>query len=343
MEELDTLYESFIKRSKGVPPTVNQLFQLASETKKTNLVSKSRVASFLKTKLLHVQFSTAKKRPKFFQTISVPRPGVFFVDYAEFHKNLSKSHNKGCTGFLVCVENLTNKLFVFPCKGKSAAEWETAMQSLIDHTGYIRTIYSDRDSVATSPAFQKDMTEKYNIKWYFLRAKNKSYLAERYIRYVKEKLSQAMLLSGSKNWIQFVPSLYHEYNNEIIPGTNFKRKAVNDTNFNDFLSQLFKLKNPDLAFNRTRIGPFRNARWNRALFAFAPGDSVLLARKANWREKLKGGNFFKASHHGSFAPSAYTITGRQLRASRGFKNYVAVYSVSELPGTWFYEEDLKKL
>lgn len=341
MNELNLLYESFLKRSAGVPPTANQLLQ-AAKTKNSSL-SKTRIAAFLKSKLVHAQFTAGKKRPKVFQTISVPRPGVFFVDYAEFHKEFAKFNNKGCTGFLICVENLTNKLFIFPCKGKSTAEWEQAMQALIDNTGYIRTIYSDRDSVATSPTFQKEMSEKYNIRWYFLRAKNKSYLAERYIRYVKEKLSQAMIIAQSKNWIQFVPGLYREYNNEQVEGATFKRKAINEANFNDFLSQVFRLKNPELAFNRARIGPFQNVNWNKALFSFKPGDSVLIARKANWREKLVGGAFFKASHQGSFSPRVYTISGRQLRAAKGFKKYVAVYSVTDLPETWFYEEDLKKV
>jgi hypothetical protein len=55
------------------------------------------------------QFLQARKNKEYL-SMSVIRPGVYNIDFDEFRKEWAGS-NKGCTGFLVAVENFTNKLF----------------------------------------------------------------------------------------------------------------------------------------------------------------------------------------------------------------------------------------
>lgn len=352
---LDKIYQQ--KKKLGVILTVNQLFQYA---KKVDVnIKQNDVRQYLNTQELSARFSTPAKKPSRFQTINHPKIGLYFLDYAEFHKD-NAWHNKNNTGFLVAVENITNRLFVYPCKGKNTSQWENAVEQFVDIVQNVSVIYTDRDAVATSKTFRENIYKLYQIKWYFMAKGSKSYLAERYIRYVKEKLSQALIIKNTKNWIQFVTPIIQEHNNEIIEGTSFKRSAITKNNFNDFLTQRLKINkntkfiqkylpnikvsdDPTLLINSARIySDFISKDWNDSIFTYKTGDKVYLARRSDWKNK-KIGAFFKASHWGAFGPDIYTISNRQLRAVKNFKGYVPVYSLKEIGSEhFFYASELKK-
>lgn len=339
---METVEARFNKKfdQSGVALTISQLLAFARD-KNLKGVTRLKVASFLASRKAIAQFSPAPKT-RVYQTQSVIRPGVFHIDFGEFHKNWAAS-NSGHTGFLLAVENFTNKLFVSPCKDKGTAEWYKAISGFVQLSLQVRTIYSDRDSVATSSVFRDKLTKDYGLNWYFLKKGNKAFLAERYIGFVKTKLSQALLHKGGKNWVQFVRPLVEEYNNERIAGTSYRRKAVSRENFDHFLSQLLKSSQPELRFNTFKAGPFLSEDWNRRIFKFNLGQKVLLARRANWKDaeqKLK--TFTKLSVQGGFGAAIYTISGRQLRSTKTFKHLVPVYSLAELGSSLhFYTGELK--
>lgn len=343
-EQLSKIYNYKLEKT-GVVLTINQLYQLGQKNQIFGL-TKKKVGDFLRTKTEVARFANnTAKRPAQFQSIGVPVSGIFFIDYAEFHKNWASPLNRGYTGFLVAVENLTNKLFVYPCRGKSSNEWESAVQKFIEQTGYVRTIYSDRDAVATSSTFREKMKQLYNVRWHFLVKGSKSYLAERYIRYMKEKLSQTMAVKKTKTWYTFVKAITDEYNNEKIAGTSYKRKSILPSNFYHFMSQLIKVEEPELLFSGSKINEFLTKTWNQNIFKFSIGDQVLLARRSDWSKKLPGGpSFFKPSQWGTFGEEIYTIGARQLRATKKLNQFVPVYSLKEIgPSVHFYTNELKKL
>jgi hypothetical protein len=339
METLEKYFNTKFDKT-GVALTASQLYSYAKEKRLKN-VTKKKIYNFLNIQPDVAQFGQARKTQEY-QSTGVIRPGVYHIDYGEFHKEWAGS-NGGHTGFLVAVENFTNRLFVIPTKGKGTAEWERAIQEFIELKRDVRTICSDRDSVATSPKFLASMYNTYKIVWKYLRKGHKAYLAERYIGFTKTKLSQALLHKGGKNWIQFVAPLVDEYNKEKIAGTSYRRQAVTRANFNHFLSQFLKTSDPELDFNQFKAGPFLSREWNRKIFKFNLGQKVLLARKANWKdggEKLK--SFTKISSVGGFGRKVFTVTGRQLRGSKAGKSYVPVYSLGELgPAMHFYTNELK--
>ena len=305
---------------KGFPPTLNHMIGLS---KKLNLgLSKSRVAAVYKSIGKIAKFSEFR-RPKKFQTLGDLRYGDWFIDYAEFRKDYAGSNNQ-CKGFLVAAENLTNRLFVMPTRAKATEDWQRAIESFLDLHGGVRVIRSDRDSVATSAAFREKMEKKFGIRWMFLVKGSKSYLAERYIRFMKTSLSQMLETRRSKNWIQFVDPIVKAYNEEKIPGTEYRRNRVTLDNFLDFAGQVLKTKEPELAFNRCRIGPFKQEAINKKIFKFKPGDRVLLAVDADWKVKRSG--FYKRSVGGSFSKSTekkrFTVTGRHLKVVKGHTGYV---------------------
>ena len=300
------------------------------------------VADFVSKEKGSARFARST-RPKQFQTIGVLRPGVYFLDYAEFHKPWAW-HNQGMTGFVLAVENVTNRLFVSPCKTKETSSWEEAIEKFVQLTRNVVTIFSDRDTVATSQNFRNRVMTKYRIQWYFLKKGSKSYLAERYIGFVKTKLSQALESRDTKNWIQFLPAIVKEYNSEKVKNTSYSRQSVDVNNFNHFLQQKFKTDDPEASFNGFKIGPFVNEQWNRAIFKFKLGEKVLLSRRANWKDsEQKSGVFSKHSTVGGFGPQEFTISGRQLRQTAN-KKFVAVYSLQEIGNNLhYYEADLKSI
>jgi len=306
---------------KGFPPTLNQMLALA-EKKKLNL-PKSKIAQFYRQFGIVAKYSEFR-RPKKFQTLGDLRYGDWFIDYAEFRKDLAGS-NEGKRGFLVAVENLTNRLFVMPTKAKATEDWQSAIEKFLDLHGGVRVIRSDRDSVATSQTFRERMEKKFGIRWMFLVKGSKSYLAERYIRFMKTALSKMLTLRRSKKWVQFVDPIVEAYNGEKIAGTSYRRNRVTRENFLDFAGQVLKMKDPELAFNSCRVGPFAQDSINKQIFKFRVGDRVLLAVEADWKKKRSG--FYKKSVEGGFTKSSdagkrFTVSGRQLKVTKGYRGLV---------------------
>jgi hypothetical protein len=337
METLEKWYYSKLDRD-GVSLSPRQLWLYAQQkhlTKKKSgsdnvPVTKSLIAQFLTGKSHRIPF-LRQDRVKQFQTVGVPRAGMYHIYYGEFHKLWSGS-NSGSTGFLVAVENFTNRLFVEPCRGKGTSEWFKAIKKFVELTRNVAVIFSDRDSVATSTSFRNSIAQTYGIEWNFLRKGNKSYLAERYIGLVKTRLSQTLAHRGGKKWINLVPALVSEYNREKIENTSYTRQGVSQSNFLHFLGQLLKVDDPELQFNGFKLGPFANQNWNRKIFKFNLGDKVVVARKANWKDgEEKLGQFGKVSMVGGFGNKIYTVSGRQLRATKTRKSGVQlsrIWSVS---------------
>ena len=323
----------------GVILTAGQLFSFSKDKKLG--ISKNKIYAFLQRQSAVGQFLQARKTREY-QSMSVIRPGVYHIDFAEFKKEWAGS-NKGCTGFLVAVENFTNKIFAEPCRGKGTSEWLAAINKFVEKTRDIRTIFSDRDSVATSMTFRENLLKKYGFSWYFLKKGHKAFLAERYIGFLKTKLSQILKYKGGKVWINYLPAICSEYNQTKIEGTSYRRQAVNRVNFSHFLSQLLKTSEPELTFNSFKAGPFENSDWNRRIFKFDLGDRVLLARSTTWDdESEKKKAFTKISVEGGYGKRVFTVGGRQLRASKWHKSYVPVYSLTELgPSLHFYANELK--
>lgn len=111
--------------------------QLWQQARQAGLpVTRTQINKFISGDPAVARFAPVR-RPKHFQTISVLRPGVFFIDYAEFRPDL-KQFNGGNTGFLVGVQNVTNQLYVTPCGNKATESWLKAVESFVDHTQNVR-------------------------------------------------------------------------------------------------------------------------------------------------------------------------------------------------------------
>lgn len=348
MEAVKAHYRKVLDAT-GIALDGRQLLAFANRQKNSKKVTPAQVYDFVRGEA----GSFARPEPvKTYQTISPLRPGVFFIDYGEFHKSWAGSNN-GATGFLVAVENVSCRLFVLPTRGKDTKQWLASIEKFVELSRQVSVIYSDRDSVATSASFRTDLMKRFNIRWHFLRSRHKSFLAERFIGYVKTKLSRALERASArkgklvKRWVDYVAPLTDLYNSEKIGHTSYRRKGVSRENFNHLLQQLFgNDANYDLRFNSFSVGEFNHkAQWNKKLFKFALGDRVRVNRRADWADPENRLGFVKASTRGSYGKKSYPVVGRQLRADKSFKRYVPVYALGETPpgsGFTFYESDLTR-
>ena len=87
--------------------------------------------------------------------------------------------------------------------------------------------------------------------------------------------------------------------------------------------------------------------FTKKIFKFELGDSVRIARSADWKTAGKQ-SFAKPSVEGSYTKQLYTVASRQLRAAAartpGSKNkMVPVYRLKEMEphGCIFYEQEMQ--
>jgi hypothetical protein len=150
METLETYFKNKFKKRES-------RLQVAKE-KKLKGITQAKIYAFLSLQVNVGRFAPVRKTLTY-QSSGVVRRGVYHLDYGEFHANWAAS-NKGCTGFLVAVENFTNQLFVLPAKGKGTPEWLKAIKTFVEIRRDVRCIFLDCNSVATSLNFRDQIYNK---------------------------------------------------------------------------------------------------------------------------------------------------------------------------------------
>ena len=286
-------------------------------------------------------------RPQHHMGTAYPRYGVLFVDLAVYRPDL-KRFNDGFGAMLVAQEKVSQKLSVVLLKDKTSESWRNGILVMLDRSyGALTTVVSDRDAAVTSAKFREAVQKQYGIRWSFLLTRSKSFMAERSIRFVKERLSQALALTKSRRWVDNVAKIVADYNSRPVTGTNVRRSSVNKNNYPHLLQQTTGLEDPTALFNLGDSSNFSEKLGNR-LFKFKLEDTVLLSREANYLLKPnEKGIFVKPSMQGAFGPIVYRVVQRTLKnTARQF--LTPVYKLRALdrkqkdPQGFFYERELSK-
>lgn len=283
--------------------------------------------------------------------------GCLFVDLcqASFTVN-NATYNHGKKYILVAAEGLTTKLGLHPLAKKNSEAWRTAMHKFLTvDFPYTRVVVSDRDS-AVSREFIKEMEDKYNVSWIHLPNRNKAFLAERMIRFVKRRLTAALLVRKGdtkrrRRWLDLLDSITDEYNNKRIKHTSFRRKDVDTSNQFEFLDQLLRTTDSSMRLNTAVINSIGGWPGPAAdkLYRYRVGERVLLRRKTDYSEekgaveaRLSKKFFLKPSEKGAFSEKVYTVRRRFLKGSRTGIALLPAYKLVGKPGS-FYEDELSRL
>lgn len=177
----------------------------------------------------------------------------------------------------------------------------------------VRTIQSDKDSVATSDKFKRTLLRRFGVSWSYLPSRNKAHIAESMIAHVKRALSMALEANpGEKDWTKFVGAIVEKHNNSVVPGTDVRRKSVSKANYMQLLEKLFRSGQPDMLLN---VSTSQNIsrRLGRFLWKYSLGDVVRVRIGSTYAETRS--KFYKTSAGGSFSKRTFVIARRVLKSS----------------------------
>jgi len=238
MEKMEATYNEAAAR--GIILSHGDLVALR---KKLGLQSKVTTAE-LRTLRYRQKFLAMHSRTRYpaphFVTASISKLGNVFLDMADFFPRL-RVFNKQCSYFLVGVDSLSQKLACYPFPNKSRASWEKGVRLMLEKDfAYVTTFVSDRDTAVSGEAFQRRIKKELGIDWLHLPSRDKSFLAEEKIGYLKDRLSQGMKMRAppkDKVWVDLIEGVVADFNNRYVTGTKIRRVDVTKSNQLDILQQ----------------------------------------------------------------------------------------------------------
>lgn len=336
-QQIQVIERWFAKQiSKGRDVSVEEIRKYAKNRKFLDLASdEEAMKQIRRSNLPSWRFSRGgarKNRSQEWQTVTLPRLGIISMDLAFFEDSL-KRHNAGFEGALVCCDIMTNRRAAIPVKNKSMNTFEDAVEILVKGNLFpeISTLLSDREAAVASAKFRKKIKDDYLIDIFFLRRHSKSYSAEQSIGWLKREISIVLEQTNSLRWIDVVDTIIARWNREKIPGTDFARDEVDESNFLEFMDQLYNLKDSSLSFNSRSIDykTFLDADWRRELFGgFVVGQRIHVLQKSLLSEKAR--TFYKTSRKGYFSSKVHVIVAAKLRSTKKNKLIPGAYNNIEI-------------
>lgn len=301
----------FIKHlQNGNPLSYSELISYVKQ-RKLNVTNKF-IRNIRKEVFASAIFTPIKKIKKY-QTITLPKLSLCSTDYAEYRKDL-KSYNDNNVGFSLINCVITQRRWATPLVSKTKESFETSIENAVRGNVFpaIRTVLTDRESALISDEFQQRMKDKFGIRFHFLHRYSKAWSSEIAIRDIKTKLSMALISNNSKRWVDSLQKIITSFNKEKVPGTQFRRIDIDDSNFFEFLDELYDLKDATLSFNTRSLNMNSlSPGWQNKLFKFKLNEEVFVSRSS-----LKEKNTFeKTSMTGGFSKKIYIIVDAFLRST----------------------------
>ena len=148
-----------------------------------------------------------------------------------------------------------------------------------------------------------------------------------------------MRANDNHKWVELLPSFLKHHNSQKVRDTDVVRSSVSQYNYVGLLSQLFKTSNPT-AMSNISSSEHYPPEIAGLVWRFELGDKVLLARKADYSLKGAKNYFEKVSTRGSFGPRVHVVS-RRMGKNNADLFITPVYQLEALPGTWFYEQELR--
>jgi hypothetical protein len=173
IQELQRLYWS--KLRQGIILTAPELKLAAQEL---GLKRTKRQLQDMRFDWEFLAIRTPFRRSKGYVGAQVDRLGVIFVDMGELYKKW-KVFNGQKYYILVGTDALSQKVACIPLPNKSQSAWESGVDQMVTkHFPLVTHIVTDADTAVAGKAFQAKIKAKYNVTWYHLRTRSKSFRAE---------------------------------------------------------------------------------------------------------------------------------------------------------------------
>ena len=139
-------------------------------------------------------------------------------------KDYGPENNRGYRYVLVIIDNFSKFGWTIPLKNKNAQTIKDSFENIIITSKRKPTLLeSDRGKEFYNNIFQ-EFLNKNNIKLY---SRNSSYgavFAERFNRTIRDLLKRPVFEKGDGNWIDVLPKITKQYNNQIHSSTKLSPK-----------------------------------------------------------------------------------------------------------------------
>jgi hypothetical protein len=336
-EKLGRLEEYYFKQArKGIVMTVEDMQDYCLKNDITPCPPRKELRR-MRFKFKYAGLHARWKKPPKYVGSSIDNLGNIFVDIAEFGKDY-RVVNANRHILLVGVDLLSQRIEVIAYPNKTQESWADGIgQFILKKFPCVRTIVTDRDTAISHPDFQKMVYDKYGVDWIHLRSRSKSYAAERAIRTIKTRLSQAMSMNdkGDNRWLVHLPGIVADLNNKYVRNTKMRRKDVTKENVMQLLAQIFKVKDFTPILNTKVLSSFSPQMYKAVGFKFDAGSKVQVSRNANYNVKLDA--FTKKSVEGNYSKKVYTVEYGFLKSSND--HYLCqMYKVRGLKGIFYSTE-----
>lgn len=150
-------------------------------------------------------------------------------------------YNKNFKYILVVIDCFSKFVWAQALKTKTAVEVTEAFESILKKANgrKPKNLQTDQGKEYYNTHFQSLM-KKYNINHYSTFSITKAAICERVIRTLKEKLFKYFTLNGSYRWIDILPEIVRNYNNQRHSVIGMKPSQVTKHNEKSILNSTFK-------------------------------------------------------------------------------------------------------
>ena len=222
--------------------------------------------------------------------------------------------NDGYKFLLLVIDTFSKYGWIIPLKNKQAKTVIEAFKSIFKEGRKPEKLWTDKGSEFTNK-YVKGLLKSYLIELYNTENEEKSSIAERWIRTMKDKMWKHFTDSRTNKYLDVLPDLLEDYNNTVHSSTEFTPIDAS------------KKKN-ELAVWRN-LYPDRHKR-SRLTPKFSVGDEVRISKKKK---------VFEKGYTSRWTEEIFTI--KEIRDTNPITYKLEDLQGEEIKGT-FYEPELQK-
>lgn len=237
-------------------------------------------------------------------------------------------YNKNYKYILVVIDCFSKFVWTKALKTKSGVEVSESFETILKEANgrKPRNLQTDQGKEYYNAHF-KSMMKKHNINHYSTFSITKAAICERVIRTIKEKLFKYFTLNGSYRWIEVLPEIVHNYNNQRHSVIGMKPSKVTKSNEKSILNSTYK---------NLKVVDSRK---------FKKGHLVRISRSKHVFEKGYTPNYttelFKIDKINITNPTTYVLKDLHDRPIRG-SFYEAELQKTNQPDVYLVEKVLRK-
>ena len=225
-----------------------------------------------------------------------------------------KDYNDGYTFLLLVIDTFSKYGWIIPLKNKKGETMVKAFKTIFEEGRTPGKLWTDKGTEFYNKNMN-DLRKLYDIELYSTENEEKSSIAERWIRTMKEKMFKYFTDNNTYKYIDVLPDLVEDYNNTVHSSTKLTPVEAS------------KKKNELTVWRNLYPDRYKTSRLNPK---FSVGDEVRITKKKK---------VFEKGYTTRWTEEIFTI--REIRETNPITYKLEDLQGEEIKGT-FYEPELQK-